>query len=148
MQLRKVQGKRHERVDDPKVAHLLAVNRLDSDDSDGNFGGNAKLVFGTLECRPVGFPKLDADADRINEAAAVQRPVFNRAGRRWLHQLCHNTQQLGVAQDATRPRGVQGAALCNVVRKAQNVFALCKCNPLSAFGPQLCAFFCGSQRAI
>ena len=119
VRLRKVQSKRHERDDDPKVAHLLAVNRLDSNDSDDTLSGNAKLVSGTLKCRPVGFPKLDAgaDANRIDEAAAVQRTVFYRAGRRWLHQLCHNTRQIGVAQDATRPRGVQGAALCNVVAR-------------------------------
>jgi len=109
--LREIQRQRRQRVEHPEGPHLLSVDGLHPDDADDHVRRHAELLLGPLQRGPVVLPELHAgaDADGIDEAAAIGRPVLGRARGRRLHQAHHHRQQLRLADGAathcgSRPR--------------------------------------------
>ena len=115
-----------EGVDDAVVAELLSVNGFHPDDADDDARGHAGLRLGACQCLLVGEPELDActDTDRLDKAAAVQRPVFRSAHGRWGNSPDHRGQHARLGQGAADPLCIQVAALCNVIGQPHDVGAI------------------------
>jgi hypothetical protein len=122
---RKVEGERGQRVDDAEVAHVLAVDRLHADDADDDLRRHAELGLRLRQRAAVALPEAHAgaDAQRLDEAAAVRAPVLGRAARGRQHQARHLAQEHGLADGLARPFGVQAAAPGHLVGPAHGVVA-------------------------
>ena len=93
-----VESQRGQRVNHAEVAHVPAVDGLHAKDAHDHIGRHAEFVLGAAQCVAVLLPEPHAcaDADRLNEAAAIGRPAATRGcGRR---------------QDQARHRGGIGCA--------------------------------------
>ena len=123
---RKVEGERRQRIDDAKVAHLAAIDRLDADDADDDLRRHAVQLLGGREPRLVGLPELrpGLDADRLDEAGAIGGPVLRRAGRR-RHDVARDARhEARLRQRRADPGGIELAALGQRVGEAHDVVAL------------------------
>ncbi len=125
MALREVEGQRGQRIDHAEVAHVAAVDGLDADDADDDLGRHAVLGFGAGQRVGVGAPEAHAgrDADRVDEAAAVDAPVLRRAPGRRQHQARHVRQQARAADGRAHPCAIEVAPLGHVVGELHRVFA-------------------------
>ena len=120
-----IEGQRGQRVQHAVAAQLLAVQGFHADDADDDLCRHAVLPFGALQRRAVGLPERDAgaDADRVDEAAAIQAPVLGGSPRRWQHQARDARQVVRLADGLAHPFAVQVAAFGHVVGPAHHVLA-------------------------
>ena len=83
MGLGEIESKRGQGIDHAEVAHLLPVDGFHADDADDDLGRHAEFLLGALQRGLVVLPEphAGADADRVDEAAAVHTPVLGRARR-------------------------------------------------------------------
>ena len=123
---REVKRQGGERVHHAEVAHLLAVDGLYPDDADDDLGGHTVFLLGAGQGVAVFLPKPHAcaDADGVDEAAAVHAPVLGRAFGGRQHELGHRAQKTRLAHRLAHPFAVQPPALCQVVGKLHGIVAL------------------------
>ena len=122
---REVERQRRQRVDDAKVAHLPAEDRLDADDADDDLGRNAVDLLGLRQPALVAAPEGDAGADphRLDEAGAVRGPVLRRAGHRRHDVARHARDEACLGEGAAQPVGVEAAPLGDALGEADDVVA-------------------------
>ena len=111
-----VEAQRGQGVDHAEVAHLLAVDGLHADDADDDFGRHAVLLFSTRQRGGIGLPEAGsgADANGLDEAAAVDAPVLGRALGSRRHQAGHLRQKARLGDGVAHPVHRQVVAHRNV----------------------------------
>ena len=122
---REVEGEGRKRIDDAKVAHLLAVDRFDADDADDDLGRHAVHLLGLVEPALVGAPErgAGAQANRLDEAGPVRGPVLRRPCRRRHDVARHDRDEARLRERAAHPLGVEAAPLGDAFGEANDVVA-------------------------
>ena len=123
--LGEIEGQGGQRIDDPEVAHLLAVDRFDADDGDHDLRRHAVQGLGLIEPLRIGTPEgsASADAHRLDEAGPVGRPVLRRPRRRRHDVAGHARDVAGLAQCRGDPGRVELASSGRFGGEAHHVVA-------------------------
>ena len=126
MLLRKVKTQGRERIDHPHIAHMAAIDGFHPNNAHDGVRRYAVFALGALQSRRVLAPELHPgpDANRLDEAAAICRPVAAHTAPRWQDQTRHAGQKIGIADGVAHIGFRQTHALGNALDLLHHVRAL------------------------
>ena len=124
--LRKVKAQGRERIDHPHIAHMAAIDGFYPNDAHDDVRRHAVFALGTLQGGHVLAPELHPgpDANRLDKAAAIRRPVAAHPAPRWQDQARHAGQKIGIANGVAHIGFGQAHTLGNLLDLLHHVRAL------------------------